>query len=69
MTLAYVDGRPTPSSSMALTSDASVYRAGGCVVCEPGSKVTGSTASPSTSGGRTTSRSASSASGSSSPST
>ncbi len=29
----YVDGRPMPSSSIALTSDASVYRAGGWVVC------------------------------------
>ena len=29
----YVDGRPMPSSSSALISDASVYRAGGLVVC------------------------------------
>src|SRR2546421_6652350 len=36
MMLAYVDGRPMPSSSSALTSDASVYRAGGWVTCPVG---------------------------------
>ena len=30
---AYVDGRPIPSSSSVFTSDASVYRGGGCVKC------------------------------------
>ncbi len=34
MMLAYVDGRPTPSSSRRRTSDASVKRAGGFVSCD-----------------------------------
>ncbi len=57
---AYVDGRPMPRSSSALTSDGSVYRAGGCVVCPFGSSSTASTRWPWTSRGSR--RSASSAS-------
>ena len=32
----YVDGRPIPNSSNVFTSEASVYRAGGLVVCPSG---------------------------------
>ena len=43
---AYVDGRPMPRSSRALTSDASVYRAGGEVEWPSGSSEVASTFSP-----------------------
>ena len=48
---AYVDGRPMPSSSSALISDASVKRGGGCVKCWRGSSVMSRSVSPSVSSG------------------
>ncbi len=48
---AYVDGRPTPSSSIAFTSDGSVKRAGGEVVWPVGANSRASSASPRTSCG------------------
>ncbi len=56
---AQVEGRPMPSSSSRLTSDASVYRAGGDVVWPSGVIDSIGTTSPSASGGSSASCSAS----------
>ena len=66
---AYVDGRPMPSSSSRLTSEASVYRAGGWVVWPTGSIAGSGSCWPTVRSGSTRSRSSRSASGSSEPST
>lgn len=49
---AYVEGRPMPSSSRVFTSEASVYRAGGVVVCPSAVTSEASRASPSAITGR-----------------
>ena len=66
---AYVDGRPISRSSSSLTSDASVYRAGGRVACSAASSRSAASGSFSASGGSRRSRSSRSAFGSSAPST
>ncbi len=66
---AYVDGRPTPSSSSRLIKLASVNRAGGAVLWPLGSSSSAVRVSPAASSGSRRSRSSSSASGSSLPST
>ena len=58
-----------PSSSMRFTSDASVKRAGGLVVCPSAVSAGAGRASPSATGGRTDSASSRSASSSSLSST
>ena len=63
---AYVDGRPTPNSSIRLTSEASVKRAGGWVVWPSGSTSATSTVAPTCSAGSTLSSSPSSGSSTSS---
>ncbi len=66
---AYVDGRPMPSSSIALTSDASVYRAGGWVLWPSASSASALSAWPLTRFGSRRSASSASASSSSEDST
>ena len=62
---AYVDGRPMPRSSSALTRLASVYRAGGLVSCPCGSRLDACSVWPTVSAGSR--RSSSSSLGSSRP--
>ena len=57
---AQVDGRPIRSSSSFLTNDASVYRAGGVVVCPTGVIDSVGTVSPTARGGSSASWSAAS---------
>ena len=66
MIAAYVDGRPIPRSSSALTSVASVNRAGGLVACPSASSERACSSCPTCSAGRR--RSSSSSLGSSLPS-
>ena len=63
---AYVEGRPTPNSSIRFTSEASVNRAGGCVMWPSGMTSTTFTIAPTCRAGSTRSSSPSSGSSTSS---